>query len=277
MVVTVVRWWLPLLVGLMLTGQRAAPARPPAPPQTKGAPHVTIGPESHIVPPTPSYHPQYGDTYHYTVEWRLWDAGTATLRIGPQGPEQHIFGNADSSGFVAVLYPVHDRFQAIFDPRTFCSTSVSKHTEEGFHKRDTLIRFDYPRRRSVLDETNLKSKELKHTEREIPSCVTDVVSGIFYIGSLPLAADASYTFPLNDGGETVDVKAHVEAREEIKTDAGSFKTIRVAPEATAGVVKERGHVWIWYTDDDRRIPVQIRARMFWGTLTLKLQRIEQAQ
>ncbi len=265
--------WLLLLAGMALAGQGLPSGRP----AKAKPPQVTIGPESHIVPPPANHHPQYGDTYHYEVEWRLWNAGTAALHLGPAGPEQHVFGNADSAGFVAVLYPVHDRFQAVFDPRTFCSSSLSKHTEEGFHKRDTLIRFDYSRRRSVLDETNLKSKEIKHTEREIPSCVTDVVSGIFYLGSLPLLPDATYTFPLNDGGETVDVKAHVESREEIKTGAGTFKTIRVAPEATAGVVKERGRIWIWYSDDDRRIPVQIRARMFWGTLTLQLQRIEKAQ
>jgi hypothetical protein len=252
---------------LLASGQASAPARPS---QTQ----AVIGPESHIQPPSPSYRPARGETYYYAAEWRLWSAGTAMLRTGPEGPDQKIFSRADSAGFVSALYPVHDRFQSSFDPRTFCSLSISKHTEEGFHKRDTLIRFDYARRKSLLEETNLKSGEIKHTERDIPGCVTDVVSGIFYLGSLPLLANATYTFPLNDGGETVDVKAHVEAREEIKTDASAFKTIRVALEAASGVVKERGRIWIWYTDDDRRIPVQMRARLFWGTLTFKLQRIE---
>ncbi len=275
-----------LLISAAAVGawQVAAPPRPSSPPQ------ATIGPESHIQPPSASYHFPRGETYYYLAEWRLWNAGTATLRMGPPpqpareqrapgtpgpaGPEQQVFGAADSTGFVALLYPVHDRFQATFDPRTFCSINVSKHTEEGFHKRDTLIRFDYSRHKSILDETNLKNKEVKHTERDIPNCVTDVVSGIFYLGSLPLVPDATYTFPLNDGGQTVDVKAHVEAREDIKTEAGTFRAIRVSPQATAGVVKERGRIWIWYSDDERRIPVQIRARMFWGTLTFTLQRIE---
>jgi hypothetical protein len=246
-------------------GQTAAPARP----QT-----ATIGAESRIEPPPPNYRFPNGETYYYTAEWRLWDAGTASLRVVQSGNEEKIFGTADSSGFVALLYRVHDRFQAIFDPRTFCSMSLSKHTEEGFHKRDTLIRFDYARRKSVLDETNLRNQEIKHTERDIPNCVTDVVSGIFYLGSLPLAPEATYTFPLNDGGQTVNVKAHVEAREDVKTDAGAFRAIRVGLEAASGVVKERGKIWIWYSDDERRIPVQIRARMFWGTLSFKLQRME---
>ncbi len=248
------------------SGQVPAPVRP--------GPQATIGPEAHIDPPPAGHQFPNGETYHYRAEWRLWNAGTASLRIVQTGAEQRVFGMADSSGFVAVLYKVHDRFQAIFDPRTFCSMSLSKHTEEGFHKRDTLIRFDYMRRKSLLDETNLRNKEVKHQERDIPNCVTDVVSAIFYLGSLPLLPDAVYTFPLNDGGTTVNVRAKVEAREEIKTDAGTYKTIRVAPEASSGGVKQRGKLWIWYSDDGRRIPVQIRTRMFWGTLTFKLQRIE---
>ncbi len=258
-----------LCLGVLLgSGQVPTPARPGT--------QVTIGPEARIEPPPDGHQFPNGETYHYIAEWRLWNAGSASLRTVQSGAEQRVFGTADSSGFVAVLYKVHDRFQAIFDPRTFCSSSLSKHTEEGFHKRDTLIRFDYARRKSLLDETNLKSKEIKHQERDIPNCVTDVVSAIFYVGSLPLAPEAVYTFPLNDGGATVNVRAKVEAREEIKTDAGTYKTIRVAPEASAGVLKERGKLWVWYSDDERRIPVQIRTRMFWGTLTFKLQRIEKA-
>jgi hypothetical protein len=62
----------------------------------------------------------------------------------------------------------------------------------------------------------------------------------------------------------------VEGREEIKTTLGTFKTLRVQPTADAGVVKNRGNIWIWYTDDDRHLPVQMRARLFWGTITFRL-------
>jgi hypothetical protein len=66
----------------------------------------------------------------------------------------------------------------------------------------------------------------------------------------------------------------VENREEVKTEAGIFKTIRVQPESDTGVLKSRGKVWVWYTDDAAHIPVQMRARLFWGTLTFRLNRIE---
>ncbi|MGE0406701.1 MAG: DUF3108 domain-containing protein, partial [Candidatus Korobacteraceae bacterium] len=79
---------------------------------------------------------------------------------------------------------------------------------------------------------------------------------------------------LNDGGETVDVTVQAEASEAITTPAGEYKTIRVAPQAASGPVKDKGRMWIWYSDDANRIPVQMRARMFWGTLTFRLLRID---
>jgi hypothetical protein len=238
------------------------------------APPSTIGPLAQIHPAPPNYTYPNGQSLIYEAEWRLWSAGTARISLDLAGDNERVSGTANSTGVVALLYPVHDRFQSIFDPHTFCSVGITKHTEEGFHARETLINFNYSRHRAVLDETNLKDGQAKHDEHEIPGCVTDVLSGIFYVAALPLTPNATYVFPLNDGGDTVDVRAHVEAREQVKTPAGTFSTIRVAPEAASGLLKDRGHVWIWYSDDARRIPVQMRARMFWGTLTFRLVRIE---
>ena len=232
-----------------------------------------IGPIAHIQPPPANYVYPENVTYVYSAEWRLWTAGTATLRLERAGMQHKVTATADSSGFVALLYKVHDRFETYFDPRTFCSARVVKHTEEGFRRRETTIQFDYARRKAVLDERNPKNNQAKHEEEDIPGCVTDVLSGIYYLGSLPLQVGSTYTFPVNDGGKGMELKATVEAREQIKTDAGTFQTLRVQPVATSGP-KKRGSVWIWYSDDAQRIPVQMRARAFWGTLTLKLQRVE---
>ena len=274
---------IPLLLLLSLSAiQAQAPARPQTPTKAPAHPVApvsqdTIGPQSYIRPTPDNYRFQNGQTLHYTAEWRLWNAGVATVKMEAAGSEQKISATADSIGFVSLLYKVTDRFEAYFDRKSFCSTHIYKHSEEGLHKRDTNIRFDQQRKKAVLDEKNLKKNETKHTEEDIPGCVTDVISAIFYVGSLPLEVGQVYTFPLNDGGKTVDVKAYVRAREDIKTDAGTFHTIRVEPEAASGVLKGKGKAWIWYTDDANHTPVQMRTRMFWGMLTFKLTRIDRAQ
>jgi hypothetical protein len=253
---------------------RSAVAGAPSPqaahnPKT-GQAEEKIGSGSHIQPLRSSYQFPYAENLNYEGEWRFFTAGMATVRIDPAGAQNHVTVNADSTGVVALLYKVQDRLESYFDAKTLCSAKLVKHAEEGSHRRDTIITYDYARGKSVLDERNLKTNQQKKVENDIPNCVTDVVSGMLYVASLPLQVGAVYTFPLNDGGNTVTVQATVEGREQVKTPAGTFQTIRVGSEGNTAVLKNRGRMWIWYTDDDRHLPVQMRAKLFWGTLTIYL-------
>jgi len=121
-----------------------------------------------------------------------------------------------------------------------------------------------------LDEKNLVNGQTKHVETPVPGCLTDLLSGVYYASSQPMEVGKSFVIPVADPLKPVLVTMKVEGREEVKTPLGTFKTIRVQPTADAGVVKNRGNIWIWYTDDDRHLPVQMRARLFWGTITFRL-------
>ena len=230
-------------------------------------------PRASILPPVDAHRFPNAQVLHYDAEWRLWKAGTGTLRIEQNGDLEHVIGTAEAAGAVALLYRVEDRLESYFDRRTFCSQRILKHAEEGLHKRDTTLIFD-PRGKSVLDERNLRSGETKHQETDSPACVTDVLSGIYYIGAQRLEPGLSYLIPVNDGGKTFDVTVYVEGREDIKTDAGTFHTVRVAVYSDAGPLKGRGKIWIWFSDDGSHLPVQMRSRLFWGTMTLRLTQLE---
>src|SRR5271166_23273 len=236
-------------------------------------PQASIGAGAHIQPLRPGFDfPR--QTLRYEAEYRFWTAGVASLRVERNGSQEHLSATADSSGVVALLFRVQDRFNSYFDAQTLCSARVTKHTEEGSHWRETTITFDYGRGKSVLEEKNLKTGQSKRVENDIPGCVTDVVSGLLYVASLPLQPDATYSFPLSDGGKTVTIQAHVEGKEQIKTPAGTFQTIRVGPQGDYSALKNRGRVLIWYSDDARHLPIQMQARMLWGTLTVYLTSID---
>jgi len=246
------------------------------PPSTQKPPLLTIsaGPMATVVPPPPNYRFPNGQTYVYGVEWHLFNAGTAKVGLQGEGAEQHVTATAVSAGVVNMLYKVNDRFEAFFDPHKFCSLRVLKHNEEGSHSKQSELHFEYSRGKSALDEKNLKTGEQKHVENDIPGCVTDVVSGFYYLASLPLQTGNVNTFPINDGGKTTEVTAHVEAHEKVKVPAGTFDTVRVKAEPTSGAMKGKGTVWTWFTDDGSHTPVQMRSKLGWGTLLFRLQRIE---
>jgi hypothetical protein len=237
-------------------------------------PTATIGSAPvQVVPPRPNYAFPDGRSYVYSAEWHLITAGTGVVRMDTAGNERKVTATAESSGAVNVIFPVHDRFESRFDPRTFCSLSIFKHSEEGNHKRETSINFDYARRKSTLDEKNLTTGETKHVENDLAGCATDVITGFYYLQSLPLQLGASYEFPISDGKTTI-IHASVDKREQIKVPAGTFSAIMVTAEATSGSLRSKGKVWVWYSEDPGHTPVQMRVKLGWGTLLFRLQRIE---
>ena len=249
-----------LAAGLAAASVSGGAQSPPAMPQ--------------LAPPRPDYSFPVRQTLTYAVDWRVFPAGTTVLRLQQDGDEERITATADTLGAINLIYRVSDRFESSFDRRTGCSAGFSKQLQEGRRQVDTDLKFDYASGKALLNEKNVVKGTSKHEEAPVGPCVTDLLSAIFYPASQTLTAGQSFQVPVADAMHTIAVTMHVEARETVKTPLGTYRTIRVQPTAAAGVVKARGNIWIWYTDDARHIPVQMRARLFWGTITFSLTGLE---
>jgi hypothetical protein len=61
-------------------------------------------------------------------------------------------------------------------------------------------------------------------------------------------------------------------RETIKTKAGKFKCVVVEPfMREEGIFIQKGRkLQIWMTDDERKIPVQMRVEVFFGHVSARL-------
>lgn len=253
-------FWLPvLLFAVVVHGQQTGHAAAPLP--KLAAPSAGL--------PLPG-----AETLNYQVDWRLLPAGTVTMRLEQHGPQEQLSVTAATLGSISLLYRVSDRFQSVFDRATGCSQTLSKQTEEGRRRVNTDVYFDYANHRMEQSQKNLGRNTSKLGSGPLPECATDILSSIFYIATQPLSPGEGFSFPLADSLRTVTVDLKVQARENIKVPAGSFSTVRVEPTAEAGVVRNRGQIWIWYSDDARHVPVQMKARLFWGTVTLRLTSLE---
>ena len=234
-------------------------------------PTIASLPPSRIIAPASSYaFPT--EKYVFSVHWQFFNAGISTVAMQRTPAGLRVTATADSAGMPDKIFRVHDLFNAEVDPRTFCTLHVRKHNEEGPRRRDFDIVLDYARGKSRLDMHDLKTSETKHTEFDIPPCATDLVSGFFYVASLPLAPGFSHTFPVNDNGKTIDTRIQVEAREKVKGPAGEFQTLRVKAEPMSGPMKGKVTLWVWYTDDSRHMPVQMKSKLGFATLSFQLQK-----
>ena len=225
---------------------------------------------STLTPPRPGFNFPQKQTLTYAVDWRVFPAGTAVLHFEANGTNERLNASADTVGAINLLFHVGDKFQSTFDREKGCTYEFDKQTVEGKRQVSSTLRLDYGQGKSILDEKNLVTGQTKHIETPIPGCLTDLLTGVYYASSQYMEVGKTFVIPVVDALHSVPVAMKVEGREEIKTPLGTFKTLRVQPTADAGVVKNRGNIWIWYTDDDRHLPVQMRARLFWGTITFRL-------
>ncbi len=209
----------------------------------------------------------------YSVEWRLIHGGNVVVETGPSSAALKL----ESAGLVSTLYKVDDKYQVRFDA-PFCATSSSMDAKEGSRHRETSVTFDRDRNRASLTEKDpLKNTIVSKTDVQIPNCVHEVITGLLQLRRTKVDLGQSVQIPISDGRKSALVRIEAQEREQVKTPAGTFNTVRYEVNLLNGVVYSRkGRVFVWMTDDDRKLPVQFRLRMNFplGTITLDLEKQE---
>jgi len=209
----------------------------------------------------------------YDVEWRLIHAGTAVVDVGPSSIKMKL----ESAGLVTALFKIDDLYTVNFQD-TYCVTSSLLDAMEGKHHRETKITYDRVQRRAFFVERDLLTESIvRKTDVETPNCVHDPLVAMKRIREMKVEPGQTVQVPVSDGRRSAEVKAEALGRENIKTAAGSFKTIKYEAGLLNGVVYTRkGRLFVWLSDDARRLPVRIQLRMSFplGTVTLDLQKQE---
>jgi hypothetical protein len=205
----------------------------------------------------------------YDIEWRLIHAGSAVVDAQKGSARLKLA----SEGMVSSLFKVDDAYGVTYD-EPFCATSSTLDAQEGKRHRETRVTFDRSKNRADYIERDVLKNAVLHTyDTTIPNCVHDVLGALISLRALTLSPGQSAQIPVSDGRHSASVKVEAQQREEIKTTSGTYKTIRCEPYLMNGVVYSRkGRVFVWLTDDARRLPVQIQLRMSFpvGTVTLHL-------
>jgi hypothetical protein len=214
-----------------------------------------------------------GETLTYDVTWTVFRAGevTATLRTTGDGNrnDYEVTATARAAGFVSLLFDVNNVFRATSSAQTLCSEAIVKKVNEGHRHKDTRIAYDYTRKLAVLDERDLTQPQAppKHAENEIPPCVEDVVTAFYYLRRQTMEVGHTLELPVNDGSKTQRVIVDVQAREKVQTPMGTLDAWRVEPKVFNGLLKRKGRMLIWFSADDRHLPLRIKAIIAAGTIT----------
>jgi len=214
------------------------------------------------------------EVLNYQIEWRLIPAGTAKLTWAESNLKVHI----ESTGLVSRLYHVDDEYGAALT-KNLCVQSSFLTAHEGSRNRDTRVNYDQQTKKAKYVEKDLIKNTTTVHEMDVPPCVHDVIGGLMVLRTLHLEPGNTAQIPISDGKKFVQVKVESQRREEISTATGPKKTIRYEVFLFDNVLfKRSGHLHVWLTDDNLRLPVQLQIRLQFtiGTITLKLDKEEKS-
>ena len=174
----------------------------------------------------------------------------------------HVQTRARSNRFFDAFFKVRDRASSYIDADSLFARYYFKSIREGGYERDVEIHFDqidgiayYPSgKQSAFEPT-----------------IHDILSAFFRVRTLPLGDGASFRLPAHGDDEVYDLRIDVVRREIRDTPFGRVPCVVVQPTlGDEGLFRSEGDLFVWFTDDERRVPVLMRATVPVGAIEARL-------
>lgn len=223
-----------------------------------------------------------GERLEYELSWGIITAGYATLEVKPRKDGKVEFQTyATANKTVNKFYPVHDTVYTLVHKKGLMTDVFRKSLHEGTFHNKSLIRFDRNAKRAVLSDTVFKDADQHKVKRSADTSVTitglehSIMSAFYLVRTMPLKVGETSRFSAVSGKKRYELKVVTHGRETIKTDLGSFKTVKVEPVLDGdGIFNSSGRIFIWFTDDDKRIPVLMQCEIKLGSIKATLTKVK---
>ncbi|NOX96501.1 MAG: DUF3108 domain-containing protein [Nitrospirae bacterium] len=218
-----------------------------------------------------------GEKLTFRMIYFALPAGTAVLEVKEiTSWENHqvyrLVATAQSSSLFSLFYRVKDRLESLIDTGTFLPYRFEKDQREGSYRNNEVTLFDRKGKEATTFDAGEKKDNPERTSISAPPDVQDVLSAFYYLRRQDLKVGKSVFIDVNADAKNYQVEVKVLRKE--KLGRKRLKTIVVKPilkqVKLGGILEEKGDIYIWLTDDERRIPVLIKARVVIGSLTMML-------
>ena len=216
---------------------------------------------------------QPNESLTYSVSWsNIFTAGIAVLKVEsetlPEGRSALSFViTGNSTGVVEELFHVHDMARSIFDPLIGQSLSYNLKEVYGKKQRRRESTFDTAHG-TVISKLNDDATEIL----PVPVHVLDPLSALYVLRMMDnFTIGKSTVLSVFESGKNWSVEIQVLGREKVTTPAGEFDAIKLRTYPRyEGVFLNKGVVFLWLSDDDRKIPLLIKSSLKVGSFVLTL-------
>ena len=209
----------------------------------------------------------------YKVTWSNFiNAGSAEL-IFSQGIYENgipvLKGRAiaKSAKWMKVLgIDVEDHIETLFDPNYRFSYSFNANIKETDYEKVKKITFDW--KNHLIEYI---TRQEKPAYFNLKDNTHDVLSALYYTRTLPMKEGESYYVRVFDDGKEYLLEIKVFGREVVNIQGQSIPALKTKIILKSkGIFNRKGDVYIWFSDDSRHIPVQMRCDIFLGFFHVEL-------
>jgi hypothetical protein len=229
---------------------------------------------------------QIGEKLTFTVRYGFIKAGEATMaveEIVPIGERlaYKVVSAARSAKTFDLVFKVRDRVESWVDTQGIFSWKFNKMLREGSYKYDLLVDYHQNVGKAAVqtiryhNDEPLEVKKQEKFEMDIPPYVLDVLASFYFVRTQDLEVGMPIYITNHDNKKIYDLKVIVQKKEIIQVKAGKFRCIIVQPFLMGeAIFKQKGELWVWLSDDQYKIPVQMKSAVFVGNITTELNKIE---
>lgn len=210
-----------------------------------------------------------GESLKFSIGWEFIDAGTATLSVSrmttiDNQPCYHFTAITRSNAFFSTLYKVRDTLESYMHAEKFYPLKYIKNANEGDYKRSFVTVFDHHNAKAMTDDRDSGKSQIS-----IPPDVQDIISAFYYMRTRPIEVGSQYELSVFDNGRHKKVTVKVIRKETVSVEAGEFDCIVV--QTPIGPFKNRSDLFIWLTDDARKMPVLMKSKIVIGSVHAELE------
>jgi len=175
-----------------------------------------------------------------------------------------------------VGFHFHEHVESVVDPSPFTALRTNKLEEQGKRAWTSEAVFDHQARKVTwtLRDSN-QTQAVQTSSVEFSEPIQDVLTVIYFLRTVPLEVGKSFDIPLSDSGRVFRFSVAVLERKQINTVLGRLSAVRVEPSLFGenGLVRKRGTLSIWITEDSRHLPIKAQLKVDIGTFDIKLKRV----
>ncbi len=212
---------------------------------------------------------QAGEKLVFSVSWsEILKAGTATLsvpgvKVFNGHKVYHLVSTASSGPQVSAFFYTRDRVDTYVDVDDYTVWKSEKHLVEGKYKNDEVVYYNPPNRTATRGVV---------TMRVLPN-PRDALAGFYYVRTVDLPVGGEVAVNFADGKVSKPIVVKVIRKERVEVPAGTFDTIVIEPvlQETEGLFKQEGRIWIWVTDDEKKMPVILKSKITIGDIVAQLE------